>query len=654
MSIIMPPQQRVNDGRTGGIEEVLELLAGGAPPDAIESVLDDSRRFGVTGTVTVDALATAWQILRVHGRIQRGLSRESGLAALVDAARDLAMPYDSTTGLMQVLARRARHLLGMDVAYVTMVDGEDSRVRIHAADGHTSGLSVGLVLPGGDAFSAADGLVGTAPFCTHDLLTDERVVLDPAFEELVRVEKLQAMITVPLSSGDHPDRARLYVAGRRAHHFTPEERSLFSSLGVLAAGHLKTTRLRFVSDTQAADFEKRLTRVAATADGLREYGNLQATLLDVLVADRDLRTLAAVGADSLGGRMTVYDPVGNVLATAGGAPAGDDGVHAAAAGMLTEEPAPMGDGRWVVPLCNGSEYAGALVLAGHGDLPTARRQQFRLVAQVAVLILRRDGMSTDPDEKVRQQLLDEALGDGHGDPRRLADRARRIGLDLSRPHVLTVARPETGLRCRADAWASAYVRRSGGLRGSVSGDLVLLLPGDDAGSAARAAAEALESEFGTPVSVGAAGPFVGVESLRSGHHDAVRGLEAMMALGVTGGGASLRELGFVGVLVSSGEDVAGFIEAAVGPVLEYDRERFTDLVPTLQAYFEAGSSPTYAAERLHVHTNTVTRRLDRMRRLLGPDWQEPARALEIQLALRMLRVRELLSNPAGAGVADGS
>jgi DNA-binding PucR family transcriptional regulator len=38
-----------------------------------------------------------------------------------------------------------------------------------------------------------------------------------------------------------------------------------------------------------------------------------------------------------------------------------------------------------------------------------------------------------------------------------------------------------------------------------------------------------------------------------------------------------------------------------------------------------------------VHVNTVAQRLDRVARLLGRDWS-PARALEVQLALRLHRL----------------
>jgi DNA-binding PucR family transcriptional regulator len=41
-----------------------------------------------------------------------------------------------------------------------------------------------------------------------------------------------------------------------------------------------------------------------------------------------------------------------------------------------------------------------------------------------------------------------------------------------------------------------------------------------------------------------------------------------------------------------------------------------------------------------VHVNTVTQRLSRLGGLLGADWQRPERALDLQLALRLHRLRD--------------
>ena len=79
-------------------------------------------------------------------------------------------------------------------------------------------------------------------------------------------------------------------------------------------------------------------------------------------------------------------------------------------------------------------------------------------------------------------------------------------------------------------------------------------------------------------------------------------------------------------------------ENVVGPVLDYDERRGTELVATLRAYFANGSQLARTKDVLHVHVNTVVQRLERVASLLGEDWQAPDRALEIQLALRLHRL----------------
>ena len=91
--------------------------------------------------------------------------------------------------------------------------------------------------------------------------------------------------------------------------------------------------------------------------------------------------------------------------------------------------------------------------------------------------------------------------------------------------------------------------------------------------------------------------------------------------------------------LGDGADVAGYLDRVLGPLLDYDARRGSDLVGTLAAYFASGASPRRAASTLHVHVNTVGQRLDRVTSLLGDDWHTPDRALEIQLALRLHRLR---------------
>ncbi|WP_040740335.1 PucR family transcriptional regulator, partial [Nocardia tenerifensis] len=89
-----------------------------------------------------------------------------------------------------------------------------------------------------------------------------------------------------------------------------------------------------------------------------------------------------------------------------------------------------------------------------------------------------------------------------------------------------------------------------------------------------------------------------------------------------------------------GTDVVSFLDNTIGPVTDYDRRRGASLIQTLEAYFATGRSLSNSAKRLHIHVNTMTQRLERITGLLGEGWQEPDRELEVQLALRLHRLRE--------------
>jgi DNA-binding PucR family transcriptional regulator len=93
------------------------------------------------------------------------------------------------------------------------------------------------------------------------------------------------------------------------------------------------------------------------------------------------------------------------------------------------------------------------------------------------------------------------------------------------------------------------------------------------------------------------------------------------------------------VLGDNGPDeLEAFISGTLGPVLDYDAQRDTKLIETLDAWFEAGGGRT-TADRLHVHPNTVAQRLERIGQLLGDTWREPSRRLDVQTALMMLKLR---------------
>ena len=62
-----------------------------------------------------------------------------------------------------------------------------------------------------------------------------------------------------------------------------------------------------------------------------------------------------------------------------------------------------------------------------------------------------------------------------------------------------------------------------------------------------------------------------------------------------------------------------FINTKVELLYKYDLKNSTDLVKTLLIYFQFGQNKTLAAEKMHLHRNTLTYRLESIRNLVGID-----------------------------------
>ncbi|MGW4246125.1 PucR family transcriptional regulator, partial [Nocardia sp. NPDC004722] len=218
------------------------------------------------------------------------------------------------------------------------------------------------------------------------------------------------------------------------------------------------------------------------------------------------------------------------------------------------------------------------------------------------------------------------------------NRAALLGIDLRRPHVLVVV--DHGDHRRMATWTTGYGISHHGLAATRGAHTVLLLPGADPAAIAGRIGRELTAALGSRATIAAAGPADLPAGTEAAYREAVRCVRVLHALGRTGTACSAANLGFVGLLISDDADTPGFLDDTLGPVVDYDARRRTELIHTLETYFATGCSLTASAKQLHVHVNTVTQRLDRITGLLGEGWQHPNRALEIQLALRLHRLRE--------------
>ncbi|MFJ8214796.1 helix-turn-helix domain-containing protein [Streptomyces sp. NPDC096033] len=627
-------------GDEAGALAVLELLAEDAPPGRYEALLTDARAAGADDA-TLDGLTRALELARsVQARATRSRQREAALTALVDTAHDLTSPYD-IDGLLRLITRRARRLLGFDMAWLSL-SRPDGSAYVRTSEGETTAFNVGLELGTGRGLGSI-AQARRSPVWTPDYLTDPTIAHAPGIDAVVEAEGLHAIIAVPLRRGDSTLGA-LYGSDRAVRQFSPDEIGIMLSLADLAAVAIEKARLLEQTRDQVTELEAFGSRTHTALTRVRHLWECHARLAGLVLDGAGLPTLARATADALDGVLQVRDPGGRPLTATGELPGLDEeAVTKGALQALTlRRPARLPGELWLAPVLAGAEDLGVLLLSASAPLTDEDVRLLQLAAQsVACLMLIQRGTAA-AEGPVHDELLADLLDRPHSVDLHLLERTRRLGIDLDRPHVVVVARPEGGELGKAVAWATSYAYRMGGLKGVRRGCIVLVLPGGDASAAAHRASGELSPLLGHAVSTGAAGPTTGPGDVARTYAEAVRCLDALTALDGVGGTASLQELGFLGLLLSADHDVESYITRTIGPVLEYDTGRPTELTRTLEAYFASGASPTHAAEALHVHPNTVSRRLERIAELLGPDWQKPARALEIQMALRLRRTRNVL------------
>ncbi|GIF83927.1 helix-turn-helix domain-containing protein [Catellatospora bangladeshensis] len=624
----------------------LELLEREAAPVEFEGPLVQARSRGAGPDEIAELEEAKLAALRVRALLERRRRREAELSGLYDTAGDLAGLRD-LDAVLHAIVHRARNLLGTDIAYLTMSDDAAGDVYMRVTDGSVSAAFQRLRLPLGAGLGGLVAQTGT-PYATANYPADTRFRHTGEIDAGVGEEGLVAILGVPLRLGSRVIGV-LYAANRSERPFAREEVSLLVSLAAHAAVAIDTARL--LGETQAAltELSAAHTKISAHSAAVERAAAAHDRMTALVLRGGGVEEVAAAVTDVLGGRLVVLDADGRTLAAVGAA------VMLPEAAVLAEAlAASRTDGRavrrgelWYAAVVAGAENLGSLVWtpdngSGHPD-----QQILERAALVTALLLLFRRTVAEAEGRVRGELLDDLIARPVRDPESLRARARRLQVDLSRPHVLVVvddaAATSGPARQRAVSWAHTYAGTHAGLAATRDGRVVLMLPGVEAGSLARAVARELGRVLGRPVTAGAAGPAADPAGLAAAFKEADHCATALAALGRTGDGASTAELGFVGLLLGAvreggDPDVTRFLRDTIGSVVDYDTRRGTALVKTLECYFGSGGSLARAAEQLHVHVNTVTQRLDRVAQLLGADWQRPDRALEVQLALRLHRL----------------
>ena len=312
-------------------------------------------------------------------------------------------------------------------------------------------------------------------------------------------------------------------------------------------------------------------------------------------------------------------------------------------GMLME--------RFVAPIIVGGEIHGYIwIIAGGRPLTDLDEMAVRHTATVAALILFKDLAVREAEESLRGDFFEQLL-EGSGDSAVFAEQARRLHFRPERVHqvLLIQASAKAGGDTRAlfdqvERWlrqqglSPLLVRRER--------QLVLVLESDDAGAGKELATRLVQALnhpaqrllVGVGATCGAA--LDEGQPIRRGHEEAVEAVRIGRALGRQEGVVAFAELGLLHWLFHlAPEKRSGNVYIKHVEVLaDYDEERDTELVKTVETYLDYGGSLVDAAEALYIHRNTLLHRLKRIEELCGADLHDPWQQLNLHVAVKSYRL----------------
>ncbi|WP_127502398.1 PucR family transcriptional regulator [Actinoplanes solisilvae] len=391
--------------------------------------------------------------------------------------------------------------------------------------------------------------------------------------------------------------------------------------------------------TARREFERTHGELTLRLETLERTASMVDALLELATAtEPPLPTdVAAAVAGGLDAVAALLDPGGRLIAAHPAVPlvaaspelarraAADPGgvVHEAGTSHL-----------YAVSITTAARAEGTILVVRRAPLDDDELAALRRAAHVLAALRVRQNALLQAYEELRTDLLTELLSSRRplARPVRVLAEARRFPLDRQ---CVVVAVDGDAAIGRVVADAAGLL---GGVGGRYDGVPVAVLPGDDPQAVVETLAARTRRVTGEAPRMCASDPAgAGEGALPEAFEAARHGLSLLRAAGSAHRCATTRDLALYRPLFDpqrSG-DVRELLDAALRPLLDYEREHRIDLVGTVHVFLATGGNASQAARRLFIHPNTMTKRLERVARLLGDGWQEGVDGLRLRLALHL-------------------
>ena len=515
--------------------------------------------------------------------------------------------------------------------FVYFLEDEGERLVLRAASAPYSDLVGEIVLERGEGLAWWVADRGEPAFIRENALDDPRVKYVPELEE----EKFQSLISVPVVGKDGGVIGVISLHTEAPREFTEADVEFLVSSASLVAGAIENARLYDETRRRVGELEH-LTELDETI--------ARAETLDELMPAVAARSLDLFRARAC--HLYLLEPMSEVLHLRASAPGGAEA--RSTIGLTELGPELARSGRYAsvaVPFVANDELVGLLCAEGTADVDLART----VANQTAVAVKKIELIERLTEKNLIKDFFEQLAGGrvlGN-----VAERAHRLGCDLDARYLVVAAGPPNDRLERALAGVapgSLLDRRD---------DLVrALLRVPAAGEASLIdALRRVHAELEGSVTIGVSNVCQGAASFPAGFEEARHALLGTSVLQSKMGVMTYDELGPYKYLLRMSLD-AGVRDAhrdAVAKLAQYDRDRSTQLLRTLEEFLRRRGSISATSDALYIHPNTLRQRLRRIADLTGLDLRKED-WLMVEIAVKLVTLEQALragpDTPSGSGM----
>jgi purine catabolism regulator len=377
--------------------------------------------------------------------------------------------------------------------------------------------------------------------------------------------------------------------------------------------------------------------------------------------------------------VAIVDAWGDLLASAGFDDRGEAIALPPAARSVAGEREPIwveDRNTWLVPLLSGEpgDVEGFILVEDreHGI------DQFDWIAveqasTIAALDLVKQKAVLEAERRLQRDFVEDLLGGHYHSVDAMLARARSFGWDLRHRRVVALVdldRFEQYYLSHIELGEGHFQRIKEQLMRAVGravsernpaailanrSDSIVLLPHFDAGTPPRRAqlemerlAEAICEEGqveaeGLAISIAVGGFYDSVEGLCHSYREAQAALRVGLRLARGQSIVWYDNVALYALLDKFGKEPEArrWLRRTLGPLLAYDRDHDTEMVRTLETYFDSNQVVKVAADTLFIHPKTLTYRLQRIEEILGSDPLSGDQQLSFYLATKMAQLLDL-------------